>query len=895
MKILDPVSWCNASIPRIVSQFDTNLETGLSLHRIEELRSKYGANIFETEKEEGIFKKILKQFKSPLVYILLIAGIVTLFLQEFIDTFVIFIVLFINVVVGTFQEERASRAFEKLNRSQEQFAIVIRDGKKAMIPSEELVPGDIITIESGYHVPADMRIFEEKGLMINEAALTGEWVAVTKDIEPRKESAPIAEQFNMAWMGTLVAAGYGKGVVVATGNNTEVGKIAKHLGRVEESPTPLQQSIKRLTRSLLYIIGISLVSIILLGMYRGESLGILLLTAIAVAVAAMPSGLPAAVTVVLALGMESILKRGGLVRNLLAAETLGATTVILTDKTGTLTQGKMKLSELHSLASLKTHARVKQEKSIDNKELLKAAVLASEAFIEEAYDAPKKLTVHGRPIERAIILEGLEQGLSQEDLKENNERLDFLHFESSRRFGISLNRRNRSVKQRLYISGAPEVLLEHSTHVYLSGKKILLDKEKREIFDIAQQHRSRDGMRLIGIAYRDVDWKKLPDECELEKCVSVAKDLTFMGLLVFDDPIRSDVPEAIAIVKRAGARVIMLTGDNPDTAQKIARDVGIATEYDTVLLGDEIRHYDDDELFKAIKTTPVFARVLPEQKLRIARLLKSKNEIVAMTGDGINDAPALRSANIGIAVGSGTEVAKEASDIILINDSFSIIVAAIEEGRKIIDNLKKITAYLLSTSFSEVFVIGVALIVGAPLPLLPSQILWANIIEEGLMSFAFAFEKPEKGIMKRDPHSSRARNILTKELNLLIIIIASITGAFLIGLYFILLRLNLPIEEVRTFMFAALSLDSIFFAFSLKSLQRPVWKINLFDNWYLVAALTLSVLLLVGALTLPPLQLLLSLTSLSGFEMLALLGIGLFNLITIEITKYFIFERRLKQ
>ena len=336
----------------------------------------------------------------------------------------------------------------------------------------------------------------------------------------------------------------------------------------------------------------------------------------------------------------------------------------------------------------------------------------------------------------------------------------------------------------------------------------------------------------------------------------------------------------------------MLTGDNPDTARRIALDVGISKEGDKVLTGNDIKDYNDKELFNAVRTTKVFARILPDQKLRIAQVLMEKGEIVAMTGDGINDAPALRRANIGIAVGSGTEVAKEASDMVLLNNSFSIIVSAIEEGRKIIDNLKKIIAYMFSTSFSEIFIIGGALAAGAPLPLLPAQILWANIMEGGLMSFSFAFEKKNPTLMQRNPRDSSSKNILTLPLKKLIFTVGIVTGTLLIVLYFILLKLGLPIEEVRTMMFVALSLDSIFFAFSIKSLDTPLWKINIFTNPYLIFALLLSILLLVAAITFPPLQTLLSLVTLSSLELAFLFGVGLVNLATIEAAKYFIFERK---
>ena len=699
----------------------------------------------------------------------------------------------------------------------------------------------------------------------------------------------------MVWMGTLVSSGNGIGIVVETGKNTQVGMIAKQLGNIGEQLTPLQHSIRKIARFLIYIILTAIIAIIVLGILRGEPLGDMFLIAIAIAVATMPEGLPAAVTVVLALGMESILKHGGLVRNLLAAETLGATTVILTDKTGTLTEAKMKLASLYTLESLKTGGKGMTE---DDKSLLTMAVLSSDAFVEESKEEEKdeqvKLTVQGRPIEKAIIVAGLEMGISQDELKEENGRIDFLKFESKRRFSASLNKHKEYKKNRIYLSGEPESLLNHSTHVLKNGKiKILMDKDY-SVFREVQRRESAKGKRFIGISYKDVLWEDIESSAKDKKGEKskFTEKTVFAGFLAFEDPVREDVREAISKVKRAGARVIMLTGDNPGTAGNIAEKVGISKKGDQVLLGSDIELQEDDELLKTLQKVKIFSRVLPDQKLRITRVLRGAGEIVAMTGDGINDAPALRSANIGVAVGSGTEVAKEAADIILLNNSFSIIVSAIEEGRRIIDNLKKILAYLLSTSFVEVFIIVGALAFAAPIPLLPSQILWANIIEEGLMSFAFAFEKKDKNIMKRDPRSHASRNILTPVIKKFIFTIGIVTGVFLTALYFILLKIGVPIEEVRTMMFVAISIDSIFFTFSLKSFDTPLHKMNIFSNKFLIIAFVFSTLLLIAAVSLSPLRTLLTLTVLSVSQLLFLTGVGIFNLITIEATKYYLFFRK---
>jgi Ca2+-transporting ATPase len=549
---------------------------------------------------------------------------------------------------------------------------------------------------------------------------------------------------------------------------------------------------------------------------------------------------------------------------------------------------------LYTLESLRDASK---EVVQDDKTLLTMAVLASDAFVEEG-DSAQKLVVQGRPIEKAIVVAGLEMGISQEELEKENNRIDFLKFESKNRFGASLNKNKEYKRNRIYFSGEPESLLDHSTHVLKNGKVEELSTEDYASFKQIQKKKSAQGMRFIGISYKDVAWGKILDAKSTDKKntkdkgKSIAEKTIFAGFMAFEDPVRQDVKEAIAKVKGAGARVIMLTGDNPETAKNIAIKVGIAKSDDRALLGSDTELQDDKELLKTLKTVKVFSRMLPDQKLRIARLLRGDGEIVAMTGDGINDAPALRSANIGIAVGSGTEVAQEAADIILLNNSFSIIVSAIEEGRKIIDNLKKILSYLLSTSFVEVFVIVGALAFGAPIPLLPVQILWANIIEEGLMSFAFAFEKGDKNLMKRNPRSSASKNILTPRIKKFILTIGVITGVVLAGLYFLFLKMGIPVETARTMMFVAISIDSIFFTFSLKSFDTPLWKINIFSNKFLIIAFFFSVLLLIAAVSLSPLRTLLSLTTLTIPQFAALGVLGIFNLFTIEVAKYFLFFRK---
>lgn len=873
----------SAPIKDVLSAMRADFGVGLTEKEVRERLLRFGENSIKRVQRFRLLKIIFAQLASPLVLILLIAGAGTIFLGEFLDATVIFIALLVSVIVGSLQEGRASNVFEKLAESQEKTAIVLRDRNKMVIPVGNVVPGDIVYLEGGKAVPADLRLIEATNLSINEAALTGEWVAVPKEISESEVDAPINEQKNIAWKGTIVSEGFGSGVVVATGLHTQIGQIADDTQEIAEHSTPLQKSVRRLAKFLMVAIGIAVVAILFLGVARGEAFSEMLLVSIAIAVAAIPTGLPAAVTVVLAVAMEVVLKKGGLVKNLLAAETLGSTTVILTDKTGTLTEGKMSVAGLYTARGIGAHDNTIEHD--DNRELLTSAILASDAFFEKTKEGVK---VHGRPIEIAIVSAGLESGISQIDLfARGYDRVDFLQFESKRRFSASLN--NYEKEKRVYFSGSPELLLELSEKCYAAGGIKALDKETLKEFQNIQKAESAQGHRFTAVAYRPEKGDKIPDDI---KNSAHPKGLVFVGLVSFSDHVRPDVAKEIQVAKDAGMRVVMVTGDHPETAHSIASQVGICKEGEDVLTGRDVEDMEDNELFDALHSHSIFSRMLPKQKLRIARVLRSGGEVVAMTGDGVNDAPALVSADIGVAVGSGTDVAKEAADLIILENTFSTITAAIKEGRRAMDNLRKIVAYLLSTSFSEIIVIGGALAVGAPLPLLPAQILWANLIEEGFMSFPFAFEPAQKDVMSRPPHrkakGKSPRLVLTAEIQKIMFIVTAVTGVLLLALFFWMRSAGIPIEEIRTVMFVALSLDSIFFALSFKDLKQPLWKISLTNNKWLFGALSVSLLLLVAAVTFPPLKTLLSLTSLTGFEVMLLAVLGFVNLLTIEVTKHWV-------
>lgn len=883
------------AIPKeeIALRLQTDLKRGLSESEALRRLEKYGPNGIVEQKKETLFAKIFAQFKNPLILILFFAGVVTLFIGTLVDFTVIAIAVFINAAIGIFQENRADKAFAKLTESQIFSAIVVRDEKRRVVSATDIAPGDIIILESGMTVPADCRILATKNISIQEAPLTGEWLPISKKIAPVPPKTALSERRNMAWKGTLVASGLATAVVIQTGMKTEFGAIAKALSSAKSGPTPLERSMRHLARFMAYVALAVLLIIFIAGVWRGQPISEMFLLSVALAVAVVPEGLPSAVTVVLAFGMESILKKRGLVKNLLAAETLGSTTVILTDKTGTLTEARMRLKSITTFSSI-LYDTFDSKRKKDERDVLDMAIVSTGAFIEgdqnRAAAHIKEEEVYGTPVERAILIAGLYYGITPTLLAKNMPVIDTLEFQSENRFSAAIVKQKDGVSRRIYATGAPELLLKKSFLFYKNGHAAVITPDIRQTLETQLKKMSEAGFRILAVGYAETSHQSFPKDARSSAngAEALLERFVFGGFFAFYDPIRGDVKKSIAEAEKAGARVIMVTGDQAATARQIAEETGIDGR-EGIILGDEIDSLADEELEQRLEHSNVLARFLPHQKLRIIELLKKKGEVVAMTGDGINDAPALRAAHIGIALGSGTDVAKEASDMVLLDDSFSIITHAIEEGRRILDNLKKITIYLLSTNFSEIFVIVISLLIGAPLPILPAQILWTNIIEEGFMNFAFAFEPAEPDLMARNPRASHMKSILTSRIRKMILLMGFVTGSYLVMLYMLLLAFSFPIAEIRTLIFAAVSIDSIFFAFSLKDLALPIWRINLFNNRYLLGAFSFSISALFAALFFPPLQKLLSIVPLSLLDISFILSVGLLNLLTIEMLKYRLF------
>ena len=863
-------------------------EDGLLEEEATRRRATWGANEFSPQKSISFFERIYTQLRSPLALILLFAGVATLGLEEYVDSIVIIVALLIAVGIGVIQEGRASRAFDTLARSQVHTATVVRNGKRHHLTASELVVGDVVVLQSGAQVPADVRIIEAKRLSVNEAPLTGEWLVVEKSTAPLQADTPVVEHTNMAYMGTFVASGHGVGLVVATGDRTQMGSVAAGLGEVTKEKTPLQKDIEHISRIILFLILGIVAVIFVLGLWKEVPFQEMVLMAIAIAVASIPEGLPAAVTIVLAVGMEMLLRRGGLVRSLLAAETLGSTTYVLTDKTGTLTRARMAVTDAvfesgtsNTTAASRRHMRHDPRLPL----LLHTALCASDAYLDKPHAQKEHTyTVRGEPMERAIFEAALEHGIITNDAPAPTHRTDYLSFTSEHRFAAGICRTDDAY--RVCINGAPELLLDMAGYIKTEDKVVPLQRRHRAYLMREIHRHTNEGRRLLAVAYKEHHSPHLPGQVR-----TVPADAVFLGLLVFHDPVRRGVGEAIRGVLGAGAQVRLVTGDNAETALSVARNVGIARAYDIAVSGSDISELSDAELYRTLGTVKVFARVLPQQKLRIARVLQEHGEIVAMTGDGINDAPALQRANIGVAIGSGTEVAKEASSLVLVNDSFSTIHAAIEEGRRIVGNLRKIIGYLLATSLSEAGLIAAALISSAPVPLLPAQILWSNIIEEGFMSAAFAFEKGDRNMMKQKPRDIHSEGALSKEMFLFVVGVIIVLVALLIALYAYLRTLNLPIEQVRSIMFLAISIDSLFIAFSFRSLTTPIWQVPLRDNLFFMAAFLVNAALLVVVLTVPFMQFLLSYEPQPLLFIVLAFLYGVATMAVVEIGKWLVFKQ----
>ena len=801
------------------------LNFGLTIKEAEEKLAQHGPNELEKKKDLGALKVLLSQFTSPLVYILVIAAIVTFLLGDTLDSTVIFLAVLINTVLGFYQEHKAQKALSALSDLLEPEAKVIRDGQQQVIKASLIVPGDVCILTIGGRIPADGVLLKTSDLSINEAILTGESAAVKKKIKAS------------VFAGTMVTTGIARMLVSKTGMQTEIGRIGKNVSSLEDQKTPLQIQLAKLANTLAILVGIITVGIFVLGELTGYPPLETFTVSVAIAVAAIPEGLVVAVTVILALGMQRILKRKAIVRKLVAAETLGSINVIASDKTGTLTEGEMRVVD-HDFIDLKLGQKV--------------AILCNDLR---------------DPLEISMWEWAVEAGLEPKSLQAENPRLDEIPFSPDYKMIATLH------PELLLVSGAPEVILNRSQ---LSGKE--KDKWLEKFSEFGNQ-----SYRLVGFAFKKVSKTKK------KMVLSELKDLSWLGVLVYEDPIRSGVKEAFQQARKAGIEIKVITGDYLSTAQAVLRKLGLETKGKSIE-GEALSKLGGEEYQTQVGRTILFARTSPEEKLNIVQALQSKGKVVAMTGDGVNDAPALKAADIGIVVNDASDVSKQIADMVLLDSNFATVIAAVREGRVIFENIKKVVLYLLSHSFTEVILIGGSIIIGLPLPVTAVQILWVNLVEDSLPGIALAYEPEEGQVMSQSPRKKRAP-ILDGELKLLIFVIGILTDVTLLGLFYYLSQGGFHLHYIQTVMFAALAIDSPFICLASRSLKKSAFRTNFFANRFLIFALGVSFLLLLTAIYWPPLQRLLNTHPLGLNEWLFLLALGLFNFAAIEAAKWAFLHR----
>jgi Ca2+-transporting ATPase len=887
------VPWYALTPEAVLRELGSNLQVGLSKDEVKIRRTKYGPNVLPEPSPPSPLVLFVRQFTSLIVWVLIGAAVVSGLLQEWIDAAAILAIVLLNAVLGFVQEFRAERSLAALRKLSVTTARVVRAGDFLTIPARELVPGDVIQVEAGDHVPADARLVYATRLQTQEAALTGESTPVDKtDAALPDVSLVLADQCNLLFLGTDVTAGKGQAVVVATGKTTELGRIAELIGQAGVDETPLQRRLDQLGHVLL-IFSLGIVAVVFfLGLFRGEPFGQMFLTAVSLAVAAIPEGLPAIVTVTLALGVTRMVKRNALIRRLPAVETLGATTVICTDKTGTLTKNEMTVSQFfvggHRFAvSGEGYApvgEIRQEgEALTSalpagvRELLIASVLCNSAVLQEKHGTWQVL---GDPTEGALLVAAAKARLFKDQLQMEHPFISEIPFDSERKMMTIVRQTvNGPVA---YVKGAPDVLLRYCTQeMTLTGSIVPFDDAARQRIVTVNQTFAHDALRVLGVAYRPL--RQAPAVLRAEE---VECGLIFLGLMAMKDPLRPEAKTAVITCREAGIGTVMITGDHKDTAVAIARELGIMNGSTRALSGAELGHLSDAALVEGVGATTVYARVSAEHKLRVVKAWKARGAVVAMTGDGVNDAPALKEADIGVAMGlTGTDVTKEAADMVVTDDNFASIAAAVEEGRGIYNNIRKAVHYLLSCNLSEIFLMLVATVLFLPLPLLPVQILWINLVSDGLPALALAVDPNEPDLMRQPPRSPTESFLTARRVTFL-----SVQGVFiaLTALFAFVVCLsdtNSDVSQARTVAFTILVVAQLFHALNCRSDTYSVFQLGLFTNPQLLWALSGSVLLQAGIVLSPWTREIFQLTPLSTPQWFLAFGLGILPLIAMEAWK----------
>jgi Ca2+-transporting ATPase len=830
-------TWFHLDVEHVLRQLDVSPTQGLSSEEVRRRQSKYGLNAIPKKKQKTPLELFLQQFTQPLVVILLIATVITALLQEWVDSSVIFGVVLVNAIIGFVQESKALKAIEALAKSVASEATVIRNGEKQRIPSIELTIGDVVLLQSGDKVPADLRLVQVRELQVDESSLTGESVPVIKQTDALDADTVLGDRSNMAYSSTLVTYGTAVGVVVAIGRNTEIGKINEMIAEADVLETPLTQSIAQFSKVLLYVIlGLAALTFVV-GLLRGEKWVDMFMAAVALAVAAIPEGLPAAVTITLAIGVARMAKRNAIIRKLPAVETLGSASVICSDKTGTLTQNQMTVQKIYAGDNLYSVTGIGYEPSgtfmrgeqtisaTDNCALQETLICGLLCNDSNLVSLDGQWKIEGDPTEGALIVSAQKAGLARKTLLSRLPRIDTIPFESAYQYMATLHACQEMNDTVAYVKGSVERLLERAQFA-LSDKGEIVALDAARLLQHADMLASQ-GLRVLAFAYKRFDRSKA------SLSHADISGLIFLGLQAMIDPPRPEAIEAVAACQSAGIRVKMITGDHELTALAIAKRLGIAlpqATMDSVMNGRTLTTLPEEQLPEVVEKISVFARVAPEDKLRLVKALQKKGYIVAMTGDGVNDAPSLKQANIGIAMGiAGTDVAKETADMILTDDNFATIEAAVEEGRNVYDNLVKFITWTLPTNFGEGLVILASVVAGLTLPILPVQLLWINMTTAILLGLMLAFEPKEPGIMNHPPREPN-EPILTTSLVVRIVIVGALLCVGALLFFELALQDGRTDAEARTIAVNIFVMGELLYLFNCRSLRYSVFKIGLFSN-----------------------------------------------------------------
>jgi len=859
------LEWYNKGKREVLNELGTDLSHGLSNREAAKRLEKYGRNELEEQVKKSFISKLIAQFADFLIIILLIAAGISAFVGEREDAFVILSIVVINAILGIYQEGKAERSVEALQKLSAPNAKVIREGNQITLPAAEIVPGDVVVLEAGDIIPADIRLLESSNMKVEEASLTGESVPVEKDAKAKVAGyVGIGDRHNMGFSSTIVTYGRGKGVVVETGHNTEIGNIATKIQSYDDEETPLQIKLNQLGKVLGTLTILICIVVFFVGLVQGRQVLKMLLTSISLAVAAIPEGLPAIVTIVLSIGMNRMAGKNAIVKKLLAVETLGATSVICSDKTGTLTQNEMTVVKAYvddkildiegggydPTGDVKLDSRKININSLpDLRNLVSIGALANDAQLDNSTGSYK---IIGDPTEGAIITFAGKLGQTAEQLNMIYPRVEELPFDSSRKMMTTFHSNYINGKIVSFTKGAPDIVISKCTKIALNGKTVDFTKELKDKVLSVNTKFARSALRVLSMAYKC--WNDVPDHLDFDL---VENDMIFIGLVGMIDPARPEVKESIKLCKEAGIETVMITGDYKETAYAIAKDLGMVESESQAMMGEELDNCSDEELREVVKKTKVYARVSPEHKVKIVTALKENGHITSMTGDGVNDALALKKADIGVAMGiTGTDVAKNTAEVILTDDNFATIVNAVEEGRIIFSNIKKFVFFLLSCNIGEILLVFVSILIGWEVPLVPIQLLWLNLVTDSFPAMALGVENAEPGIMKHPPRDTKEPILDKSMMSGIIFQAVAIAFASLLSYYWAarMYGIGKGLVHVRTVVFATLITAELLRAFSSRSQTYTLFKIGFFSNMRMIQAVFVSFALTVLVLYVPVLN-----------------------------------------